>query len=200
MTNSLRRKLCASGVSRISARLFPGETAAVLLAFLLGALAGSLFGMFAPSEGLPAAVSGVLEAVGKKTYAQALIGCAGLHLLVLFFSVSLLGLLCIPALSAVRGFTLSCASAAIISVYRLRGAVLSLAVLGVPALLTLPCFFLLAMDGMRFSRRLLRAFSGAASGYERGALPRHLLISAALLPAAAAVEVLLVPSLLNGLL
>lgn len=200
MTKSVRKKFSISGASGFFSTVSGRELRLCFAAFFIGSFAGSLFGMFSSAEGVSAVVSGVLDAVGTKPYVHVLAGCAGLHLLVIFFAASVVGFLLIPVLAAVKGFTLSCASAAIISVYRFRGALISAVVLGLPAVLSLPCFFILAVDGVRLSKQLVCFLGGCPAYFERSSLLRHTFVSVFFVAASAAVELFAVPLLLIGLI
>ena len=110
--------------------------------FIAGAVAGALAG----SGQLPAGeeiLPGDGSVYGYGTYAGLLFNCARYHLFVLLFSTSLLGGLLIPATLAFRGFALSCSAAWMVEAYPEAGTALSLIVLGLPALLTVPSLSLI---------------------------------------------------------
>ena len=177
-----------------------GGGAALLLvlaaAFVAGAAAGALTGgsdSIQPGEvGLPGADG--YESAG---FARQLLSCCAYHLFVLLFSTSLFGVLIIPAAMAVRGFTLACSAAYIAAAYPGKGPALALAVLGLPAIFTVPSLFVAAQAGVSFSLRLLASYSRrpAPAGFARqggGAAA----VSAMLLAAASA-ERWLVPALVR---
>jgi stage II sporulation protein M len=78
------------------------------------------------------------------------------HLAALFLGFSVLGVFCIPALSAVRGFFLSFSVSAIIRLMGSKGILLTLSIFGINTLITIPCFFVLSVSGFSASLYLLR--------------------------------------------
>lgn len=79
-----------------------------------------------------------------------LFSCSKYHLLVLLLSTSLFGVALIPVALAFRGFVLACTAAYIASAYPEQGVALTLVVLGLPSLLTVPGLFIVAFDGACF--------------------------------------------------
>ena len=77
-------------------------------------------------------------------------------LLVLFLGFSLLGAPVLPVVAGVRGFYLSFSIAAFIRAFGIGGWPLAFALFGVGALITVPCFFLLASQAFRASTHLGR--------------------------------------------
>ena len=82
------------------------------------------------------------------------------HLLVLFLGFSLLGVLCLPVVAGARGFYLSFSIAAFIRVFGTGGWPLAFALFGAGALITVPCFFLLASQAFSASVRLGKSAVG----------------------------------------
>lgn len=167
--------------------------------FLAGAVAGALAG----SEQLPAGeqvLPGDGSIYGYDTYAGLLFSCARYHLLVLLFSTSLLGGLLIPATLAFRGFALSCSAAWMVEAYPEAGTALSLIVLGLPALLTVPSLFVTAHWGELFSMRLLAGFTRRGAIMPRSARDNRAWAVAVMLFAAAAMEHFIVPPLVELIL
>lgn len=193
MKNRIKNKFIDAKTKGLYRGDIQAGTFIIFFMFILGCFAGSLFGMFSPPQGIPDAVSGVLEAVGEKTYTEALGGCAGLHLLVVFLSTSIIGFFCIPVAAMMRGCFLSCASAAIISAYGIKGCVISLTVLGIPAIFTLPCFFVLSVDGFYMSRSLLYGYISSAAVTKRMGMARHIAVAVVLMILSAAIEVVIIP-------
>jgi len=83
------------------------------------------------------------------------------HLLVLFLGFSLLGALCLPVVAGVRGIYLSFSVAAFIRAFGAGSWPLAFALFGAGALLTVPCFFLLASQAFSASAHLGRSVIGA---------------------------------------
>ncbi len=78
------------------------------------------------------------------------------HLLALFLGFSILGVVSIPVLSAVRGFFLSFSVSAIIRLLGSRGILLALSIFGINTLITIPCFFVLSVSAFSASLYVLR--------------------------------------------
>ena len=91
------------------------------------------------------------------------------HLLVLFLGFSLLGAFCMPVVSGVRGFYLSFSIAAFIRAFGTGGWPMAFSLFGVGALITVPCFFILASGAFSTSVRLGKSAIGAG-GLQAGAL------------------------------
>ncbi len=167
--------------------------------FIAGAVAGALAG----SGQLPAGeeiLPGDGSVYGYETYAGLLFNCARYHLFVLLFSTSLLGGLLIPATLAFRGFALSCSAAWMVEAYPEAGTALSLIVLGLPALLTVPSLFVTAHWGEMFSLRLLAGFTRRPLPAQRMPRDNRALAVVVMLFAAAAVEHFVVPPLVKLIL
>lgn len=116
------------------------------------------------------------------------------HLLALFFATSFAGVVLVPALALIKGFAFSCASATIISAYPDNGIIMSLVILGLPSLFSVPSFICLCDFAFSRSARLLALTRG---GYARK--PRDGKRMLLVLPALAAgliIEAYLVPRLL----
>ncbi|NLA86338.1 MAG: hypothetical protein GX847_03455, partial [Clostridiales bacterium] len=78
------------------------------------------------------------------------------HLLALFLGFSILGVVSIPFLSAVRGFFLSFSVSAVIKLFGSRGILLALSIFGINTLITIPCFFVLSVSAFSASLYILR--------------------------------------------
>ena len=78
------------------------------------------------------------------------------HLFSIFLGFSILGIFCIPLLSAVRGFFLSFTVSTIIRLLGSKGILLVLSIFGVNTLITIPCFFVLSVSAFSASLYLLR--------------------------------------------
>ena len=137
--------------------------------------------------------------------ALALWDCGKYHLLLVLFAASTFGVLSIPILAAVRGYLLSCTAAAIFVAYPETGIPLGFALVGIPALCTVPSFMLLAVDGLAMARgiRERRRFGlTASSARERRGreLPRNLFICVLSLCLSITLERLLTPALVSLIL
>ncbi len=87
------------------------------------------------------------------------------HIAVIFFGFSVIGFICIPLLSAVKGFFFTFSIAVIIRLYGGNGVLLALALCGVNALIALPCYFIMASLAFNASKNLflLTAYPGQRS-------------------------------------
>jgi len=120
-------------------------------------------------------------------------------LLVLFLGFSLLGSLCLPVVAGVRGFYLSFSIAAFIRAFGAGGWPLAFALFGTGALITVPCFFILASQAFAASAQMGRSALGAGNVragalYGRGYLLRTGLCTAGIL-LAVLVELYVTPAL-----
>ena len=142
------------------------------LFFLAGIVAGCLAAMRGGGEADKIAVDYLTgfaaSGFAGPTYAQAFLQSFSYGLICFLFGLTLLGVLLIPAAVAARGFFLSFAAAACVRVFGADGLLLALALLGIGALLTVPCLFALAAQGGVTSFSLLRS---ALSGGVRSTAP-----------------------------
>ena len=82
------------------------------------------------------------------------------HLLVVFLGFSLFGVFCLPVAAGVRGFYLSFSIAAFIRAFGAGGWPVAFSLFGVGALITIPCFFILASQAFAASANLGKAALG----------------------------------------
>ena len=145
--------------------------------FSLGGLAGCLLALGVTGDGAEALqgyLAGFLAsaregAVAMPVGAEVLWRTLRWPLGVALLGFTALGLVGIPALISARGFFLAFSVASFVQAYGRRGLAMAFLLLGVPGLLTVPAFFLLAVQGLRASWRLaLRA-----PGQGRRELPYH---------------------------
>jgi len=123
------------------------------------------------------------------------------HLLVVFLGFSLLGSLCLPILSGVRGFYLSFSIATLIRAFGTGGVPVALSLFGVGALFTLPIFFILVSQAFSASAemgRMMFGFGNVQVGtlYGRMFLRKLILCFLGIL-AAVFVEIYLTPALVS---
>jgi stage II sporulation protein M len=78
------------------------------------------------------------------------------HLLAVFLGFSVLGVVFIPALSALRGFFLCFSISAVIRCLGRKGLLLTLSLFGLNTLMTIPCYFILAAASFSASLYLLK--------------------------------------------
>lgn len=118
------------------------------------------------------------------------------HLFAILLGTSFLGVFFIPVLTMLNGFLFSCASATIITAYPSGGIIMSLIILCVPSLFSIPCFIALCDDAFFRSARLLSLFRGRcpALGEKKD---KSILFCLPVLAAGAVVDFELVPYLLT---
>jgi hypothetical protein len=132
------------------------------LSFVIGALAGSYIGSFFNFD---TALSDFIDfsALNSLSYFEVFFRFIRFHLAVILLGTSFLGIAFLPALSCIRGYALSCTAATIISSYPKNGIIMALIILGIPAVLSLPCFFVMSVDGFISSGRIINLLHGRAS-------------------------------------
>ena len=195
----------AQGLARVDIARLVRQSGELLVLFLLcaaflgGAAAGTALssGEFSGAESV---LGGEGAVYGYDSVAGRLLSCTKYHLMTLLFSTSIVGVLLIPAALAFRGFVLACTAAYIASAYPEQGVALTLVVLGLPSLLTVPGLFVVAFDGACFSSRLLAEHlrRPVAARYSRG--ENRLAAVGVMLVLAAAMERFVVPQLVGLLI
>lgn len=137
------------------------DSSFLLLAFsfLAGCLAGSLIGAF---HGFDSALSDFIgfDALKSSDFFYIFLSFIRFHIAAFLLGSSFYGVVLLPVLSCLRGYALSCTAAAVISCYPNNGIIMAFVILGIPAVLSLPCFFLISTDGFLSSRRILNLVRG----------------------------------------
>lgn len=123
------------------------------------------------------------------------------HLLVVFLGFSLLGPICIPLVSGIKGFFLSFSIAAVIKALGGGGWLVAIGLFGLGSIISLPCFFLLGSGAFKMSLGLFRSISGTSKSgisvlYGRRFLTRACLCVLALM-AAVMIELYVTPYFLS---
>jgi hypothetical protein len=152
-----------------------------------------------PDAGIAGYVAGLAEGAGAdfgERFFSALLRTGRYHAAALFFAFSALGVVCVPALTAWRGFLLCFAMSSITRCGGPAGFPAALAIFAPEALVAVPCLFLLSARSFASSLALLRAASrnsvktapaygglAAICGVCALALAASSLISASLAPA-----------------
>ncbi len=182
-------------VAGVRFRIIPVVLAAF---FVVGAVAGTLLSRlpagFPLGEGVVFQDGQVYAASG---FFGLLLSCAKHHLLVLALGTSLLGVAFIPAVFAVRGFTLACTAATILLAYPEQGVLLSFVVLGLPSLLTVPSLFVLGYICVFSSTRLIALCGRRTAPGSLGPVGPVALFCAVSLIFAAAIQYSIVPVLVK---
>jgi hypothetical protein len=132
------------------------------LSFVIGAFAGSYIASF---FNLDSALNDFIDISALKSlgYFSIFLRFVRFHLAVILFGTSFLGIALMPALSCVRGYAISCSAATIMSAYPKNGIIMALVILGIPALFSLPCFFIMSVDGFISSGRIANLINGRAA-------------------------------------
>lgn len=164
------------------------------LFFLSGCFAGSVFGN---SRSLDARLSDFpgVDALGTQSFWPALLTFSKYHIAAFLLGSTYYGVLLLPFLCCLRGYAFS-RTAAVLVAASPNGAVTALAVLGLPAVFSLTCFFVLSLDAFLNARRVL----GLVSEKHAPRVPRRLLRAACCFPVLLcgnAVSVWLVPKLVS---
>lgn len=141
---------------------------------------------------------------GKRTVLTALVIYFRYPLVAFFLGFASLGVVAIPAATAAYGFFLSLSVCCFTAAFGRDGVLIALAVLGVRCLLTLPCYFLLAVPSLGTSA----ALASLSFGSGRRAAPvvygracwRRLAIVCGVLLLGVCVELFLAPALLESVL
>lgn len=193
--------MCVGVVSMTIAFFRPGERhcedsknycsafSLLLLCFSLGCLVSSLFG--------DVFFSAVPFFSGDGMLTGNFVFSSFVFLVVaIFLATTFLGYILLPILSFFRGYLLSFTAATIIAGYQNSGVVMALTVIGIPALLTVPCYFVLASECFLYSRSQLMMVRNTPCAY-KSRLCLYSALCLVLTAAAALLEVYLLPYLLS---
>lgn len=131
--------------------------------FFIGCVFGALVGTVDHEFFTRLGLTESLTFSGTSIY-KALLLFFGFHISALLLGTSYLGLVTIPLLTSLNGFAVSCASATIISTNGSQGVVMALLIVGLPAILSVPCYFALSATAFIRSGRLARLSRGDFSG------------------------------------
>jgi hypothetical protein len=167
--------------------------------FLAGSLAGCMVGLLSTAgDGLGALGAYADQSEGVTSFFQSLWACSKYHLLALLLAGTVFGVLALPLLSLFRGYLLGCAASALTALD--GGFFLSLVVIGLPSLFSLPVFFLLCDDGMAVSQYILLRSLGRPAPARRIPLANHCVLAVVLLTVSALIQQLLIPAYLSHIL
>lgn len=131
----------------------------LILGFSIGCFIGSLIGPGTTYDSWLSDFVG-LSRLQNMGMAAAFFHFSRFHLVAFLLGSSYFGIILIPALSCVRGYVLSFTAASIISVYPQNGLIMAAVILGIPALISLPCYFLLSIEGFRSAGRIFHLVRG----------------------------------------
>ena len=165
------------------------------LCFLFGCLVGALLGSLFQQNNMLIEFTDFYS-LGDSGFPLALLRFVRFHLLAIFLGSSVLGVILLPALTALRGYALSCTAATIISAYPDNGIIMAFIILGIPSLFSLPCYFILTGDAFFSSRRIYSLSRGNPSDTADKLVGRVILCLPFLL-VGALIEMRLVPYLIS---
>ena len=112
------------------------------------------------------------------SYFRILLHFIRFHLVVILLASSFLGIALLPLTSCLRGYALSCTAATIISADSKNGLIMALLTLGIPAIFSLPCFFVMSVDGYLSSKRIFTLARGVSAIRTNGFLKSALVCMA----------------------
>jgi len=167
----------------------------LLLSFAFGSIVGSISGSFFGFESVLSDFAGVAS-LGSMSYFRILLHFIRFHLVVILLASSFLGIALLPLTSCLRGYALSCTAATIISADSKNGLIMALLTLGIPAIFSLPCFFVMSVDGYLSSKRIFTLARGVSAIRTNGFL-KSALVCMPVLAAGALIEMKLVPYLVS---
>ncbi|MCL2409799.1 MAG: hypothetical protein FWC96_09385 [Oscillospiraceae bacterium] len=170
--------------------------------FICGAIVGTAAAGVAGDAGLSDYMAGYLTLGGDVRiggFFSALLGAWTYPLAAILLGFSVFGVFFVPALAAVRGFFLCFSISAIVRYFGGDGVLLALAIFGVSAAITVPCFFILAVQSFSSSLYVFKSVTmrvGVTAPY-RGGFFRRILVCAAVLMGSALIDTLFVPRLIG---
>lgn len=151
------------GIAAAVGRISSGSSAALaacLTAFLAGSVLGTVFsGMISAPDVVSEHFAHLFEAYGSGETAPVEIGAVAAntyfyHVISFLLGFSILGVVLIPATSAIRGFMLSFSMAVIIRMYSGKGVAVALAAFGITSVISVPCFLIISVLSFEASKRL----------------------------------------------
>lgn len=167
--------------------------------FAVGVSAGGLIGLFAPSAGLLSSIEAFCSADPVPASAFAALWNSGKYFLCLAVaSTSWIGLLLCPLLVLARGCLFGCGVSALYAAGAWKGLWSAALISGLPALVIIPCFLVLAGDSFLASRRLFALRFDRGAGLRRRVRTRHVPVAIGLICLHALYSGCLLPVLLGG--
>ncbi|MFB0920882.1 MAG: stage II sporulation protein M [Oscillospiraceae bacterium] len=131
----------------------------LILCFSAGCLAGSLIGSFFGFDSFLNDYAGA-SVINSQSPVSLFFNYSRFQLVAFLLGTSFLGLALLPVLSCIRGYALSCTAATIISAYPDNGIIMAAIILGIPAIFSLACFFVISIEGFKSSERILHLVRG----------------------------------------
>lgn len=154
-----KRERQQGDISILASRVFGGLS----VVFLLGALAGCMFTVFAKENGameLGQYLSQYFELLKRNeievSFVGVLWGQGRYFLYVILFSLSIIGVVMIPMLVGIRGFLFAFSCATCYRLFGISGLWFALVLFGIPAFLWYPGLLLLSTQGLIGSLAMIR--------------------------------------------
>ena len=167
----------------------------LILSFSVGCLTGSIFGSFFGYDSILNDFPGI-SVIGTSSPINIFFNFSRFHLVAFLLGSSFLGLALLPVLSCIRGYALSCTAASIISCYPGKGAIMAAVILGIPAVFSLPCFFIVSIEGYMSSARIFHLVRGS-SAPRKDKLYTRFLACLPILAVGTLIEIKVVPYLVS---
>ena len=143
-------RLISTGSFHPEAQLLP----VLALPFLAGLVSGTMVGLFSDApQGFLLSAGLISPDPSTMTFVHLLWYAFRYVLIALLLSTGILGVALLPLLSAVRAFAFSCSVSVVMQQKTPAAFLLAFFSLGIPALLSLPGFFLAETDAFRISRQ-----------------------------------------------
>ena len=131
----------------------------LILCFSAGCLSGSLAGSFFGFDSFLKDYAGA-SVIATQSPVSLFFNFSRFQLVAFLLGTSFLGLALLPVLSFIRGYALSCTAATIISAYPDNGIIMAAVILGIPAIFSLACFFVISIEGFKSSERIFHLVRG----------------------------------------
>jgi len=170
--------------------------------FICGSIVGTAASGIAGDAGISNYMAGYLALAGQARisgFFSALFNVWTYPLVAILLGFSVFGVFGVPALAAVRGFFLCFSISAIVRYFGGDGVLLALAIFGASAMITVPCFFILAVQSFSSSLYVFKSVTlkGGGTAPYKGGFFRRVLVCAAVLTGSALIDTLLVPRLIG---
>ena len=167
------------------------------LFFLLGSIVGGFMGSLFEQNGMLVGFSGTAE-LGNSNFILIFLRFIRFHALAVFLGSSSFGIVLLPVLIALKGYSISCTAAVIMSAYPDNGIIMALVILGIPSLFSLPCCFLISVESFFSSRKIFDLLRGSSAAL-RNRLTGLAILCLPVLLTGALMEMILVPRLVSWL-
>ncbi len=135
-------------------RSFPIQLISLCASMILGILVALLLVSRTEPNSLSGFSDNIVSASGSKNLPLVFWNIAKYHIYIALLSTSYLGVVAIPSVLCYKGYLMCLSSAALIFDNSSNGLSLAVSVLGIPALISIPCLLLVASISFESSREL----------------------------------------------